>query len=105
MSYIELHARSAFSFLRGSAQPHELAVVAAHLDLPALAVTVNGQPMSAFTNSGKHDGRAMRRVELPAGAAGARVTVECAGERLAANFDAAFQRRNGSPFERAAPPH
>ena len=38
MSYIELHARSAFSFLRGSAQPSELASVAAHLDLPALAL-------------------------------------------------------------------
>ena len=38
MSYIELHARSAFSFLRGSAQPSELASVAAHLGLPALAL-------------------------------------------------------------------
>ena len=48
-------------------------------DWPDLAVTLNGGPVSAFTNSGKHDGRAMLRVELPAGAAGARVTVECAG--------------------------
>jgi hypothetical protein len=48
-------------------------------DWPDLAVSVNNQPVSAFTNSGKHDGRAMLRVELPAGAAGARVTVECAG--------------------------
>ena len=48
-------------------------------DWPDLAVTVNGGPTSAFTNSGKHEGRAMLRVELPAGAAGARVTVECAG--------------------------
>ncbi len=38
MSYAELHARSAFSFLRGSAQPSELAKVAAHLDLPAVAL-------------------------------------------------------------------
>ena len=38
MTYIELHARSAFGFLRGSAQPSELASVAAHLGLPALAL-------------------------------------------------------------------
>ena len=48
-------------------------------DWPDLALTVNGKPMSAFTNDGKHEDRAMLRVELPAGAAGARVTVECAG--------------------------
>ena len=48
-------------------------------DWPDLAVTVNGGPVSAFTNSGEHDGRAMLRVELPAGAAGARVLIECAG--------------------------
>ncbi|MEO7319854.1 MAG: CRTAC1 family protein, partial [Chthoniobacteraceae bacterium] len=48
-------------------------------DWPDLAVCVNGKPMSAFTNSGKHDVRAMLRVELPAGAAGARVSVACAG--------------------------
>ena len=38
MSYTELHARSAFSFLRGSADPRELATVAAQLDLPAIAL-------------------------------------------------------------------
>ncbi len=48
-------------------------------DWPDLAVTLNGRPVSAFTNSGKHDGRAMLRVELPANAAGASVTVACAG--------------------------
>ncbi len=48
-------------------------------DWPDLVVTVDGGPTSAFTNSGKHEGRAMLRVELPAGAAGARVKVECAG--------------------------
>ncbi len=48
-------------------------------DWPDLAVTLNGGPTSAFTNRGKHDGRAMLRVELPPGAAGARVRVECTG--------------------------
>jgi len=36
--YIELHARSAFSFLRGSSSPEHLAYTAAELDLPALAL-------------------------------------------------------------------
>ncbi len=36
--YAELHARSAFSFLRGSSSPEHLAYRAAHLDLPALAL-------------------------------------------------------------------
>jgi error-prone DNA polymerase len=38
MSYIELHSRTAFSFLRGGSYPEELAVVAASKQLPALAV-------------------------------------------------------------------
>ncbi|HWA24653.1 MAG TPA: error-prone DNA polymerase [Lacunisphaera sp.] len=38
MSYVELHAASAFSFLRGAAVPEQLAAVAAELNLPALAV-------------------------------------------------------------------
>ena len=36
--YVELHARSAFSFLRGASQPEDLAREAARLDLPALAL-------------------------------------------------------------------
>lgn len=36
--YAELHARSAFSFLRGSSSPENLAYVAADQDLPALAL-------------------------------------------------------------------
>ncbi len=38
-SYIELHARSAFSFHAGSSQPEELVRRAAAIGLPALAVT------------------------------------------------------------------
>jgi error-prone DNA polymerase len=36
--YVELHARSAFSFLRGSSSPEHLAFTAAELQLPALAL-------------------------------------------------------------------
>jgi error-prone DNA polymerase len=38
MSYIELHARSAFSFLRGASQPEQMAETAAAVDLPAMAL-------------------------------------------------------------------
>ena len=47
-SYVELHARSAFSFLEGSSLPEELASRCAELDLPAMAVLdrdgVSGAP-------------------------------------------------------------
>ena len=36
--YVELHARSAFSFLRGASQPEALVETAARLGLPALAL-------------------------------------------------------------------
>src|SRR5256886_16460396 len=38
MSYIELHACSAFSFLRGGSFPEQLAEVAGELEMPALAL-------------------------------------------------------------------
>ncbi|MDX2080092.1 MAG: error-prone DNA polymerase [Terrimicrobiaceae bacterium] len=38
MTYVELHARSAFSFLRGASQPEELAVRAAELGLGGLTL-------------------------------------------------------------------
>jgi error-prone DNA polymerase len=38
MSYAELHARSAFSFLRGSSSPEDLVTVAGELSLPAVAL-------------------------------------------------------------------
>ena len=37
-SYIELHARSAFSFLRGASFPEHLAQRAAHSEMPAMAL-------------------------------------------------------------------
>src|SRR3984893_6692216 len=38
MSYVELHACSAFSFLRGASFPEQLAETAARLEMPALAL-------------------------------------------------------------------
>ena len=38
MSYFELHACSAFSFLRGGSFPEQLAEVAAELEMPAIAL-------------------------------------------------------------------
>ncbi len=39
MPYVELHARSAFSFLEGSSLPEDLAARCSQLDQPAMAVT------------------------------------------------------------------
>jgi error-prone DNA polymerase len=36
--YVELHARSAFSFLEGSSLPEELAAACARLGMPAMAL-------------------------------------------------------------------
>ncbi len=36
--YVELHARSAFSFLEGASLPEAMAEQAAHLGLPALGM-------------------------------------------------------------------
>ena len=38
MSYVELHACSAFSFLRGASFPEQLAETAAQLEMPAMAL-------------------------------------------------------------------
>src|SRR5581483_4419930 len=38
MAYVELHACSAFSFLRGGSFPEQLAEVAAELEMPAMAL-------------------------------------------------------------------
>ncbi len=38
LSYVELHARSAFSFLEGASLPEDLAAVCAQLSLPAMAL-------------------------------------------------------------------
>lgn len=36
--YVELHVRSAFSFLEGATLPEHLMQQAAHLDIPAMAL-------------------------------------------------------------------
>ena len=38
MSYIELHSRSAFSFLEGASVPEELVAAALALEMPAMAL-------------------------------------------------------------------
>src|SRR5436190_15460101 len=38
MTYVELHARSAFSFLRGGSSPEQIAERAAELQIPAVAL-------------------------------------------------------------------
>src|SRR5689334_22457083 len=38
MRYVELHARSAFSFLEGSSLPETLVITAADFDIPAMAL-------------------------------------------------------------------
>src|SRR5256886_12592549 len=38
MRYVELHAGSAFSFLRGASLPEQLAETAAELEMPAMAL-------------------------------------------------------------------
>jgi len=52
LPYVELHARSAFSFLRGASLPEELAGACAALDMPAMALTdrdgVYGSPRFHF---------------------------------------------------------
>jgi error-prone DNA polymerase len=68
MSYVELHARSAFSFLRGASFPEELVETVAHLNMPALALCdragVYGAPRF-FAAAKKHGVRAIIGAELP----------------------------------------
>src|SRR5436190_24288939 len=67
MSYVELHCRSAFSFLRGAAGPEQLAEIAAELGMPAMALCdrdgVYGAPR--FFGAAKEQGiRAIVGAEL-----------------------------------------
>lgn len=65
--YVELHASSAFSFLRGASLPEELAESAAHLELPALALCdrdgVYGAPR-LFQAAREHGVRAIVGAEI-----------------------------------------
>ena len=52
MTYIELHARSAFSFLQAASLPEDLVERAAELEYPAMALVdrdgVYGSPRTVF---------------------------------------------------------
>jgi error-prone DNA polymerase len=67
MSYVELHARSAFSFLRGASNPEDLAKCAVELELPAVALLdrdgLYGAPRF-FAPMREHGARARVGVEL-----------------------------------------
>src|SRR6185503_17317846 len=68
MSYVELHACSAFSFLRGASFPEELVETAAHLGMPAMALCDRGGMYGAprFFSAAKRAGlRAIIGSELP----------------------------------------
>ncbi len=66
-AYVELHARSAFSFLRGASQPESMARQAAALGLPALALCdrdgLYGAPR-LFSAAKEHGIRAIVGAEL-----------------------------------------
>jgi error-prone DNA polymerase len=65
--YIELHAHSAYSFLDGASHPEELAVRAAELGYPALALTDHDGVYGSleFAHAAKHFGvRAITGAEL-----------------------------------------
>ncbi len=85
--YIELHARSAFSFLEGSSQPEELIDACAAMELPAMALLdrdgVYGAPR--FHHAAKKKGV---RAHI-----GAEVTVDCS--RAAARYPLLAASRTG----------
>src|SRR5437870_7999936 len=56
--YVELHAHSAYSFLDGASHPEELAVRAAELGYPALALTDHDGVYGSleFAHAAKHFG-------------------------------------------------
>jgi error-prone DNA polymerase len=58
VDYVELHAHSAYSFLDGASQPEELAVRAAELGYPALALTDHDGVYGSleFAHAAKHFG-------------------------------------------------
>jgi error-prone DNA polymerase len=67
VSYVELHAHSAYSFLDGASQPEELAAQAAELGYPALALTDHDGVYGSleFAHAAKHFGvRAITGAEL-----------------------------------------
>src|SRR5437868_8170049 len=67
MTYVELHAHSAYSFLDGASQPEELAARAAELGYEALALTDHDGVYGSleFAHAAKHFGvRAITGAEV-----------------------------------------
>src|SRR6185295_8304015 len=84
-SYVELHARSAFSFLRGAATPEELMATGAELNMPAMALLDNDGVYGAarFHLAGKKVG-----VKAHIGAA---IPVSCSEFQAASSQPSSFQ--------------
>ena len=79
MAYVELHCHSAYSFLDGASLPEELAVRAAELDYPALALTDHDGVYGSleFAHAAKHFGvRPITGAEVTL-ADGAHLTLLC----------------------------
>ena len=87
MSYVELHAHSAYSFLDGASLPEELAARAAELGYDALALTDHDGVYGSleFAHAAKHFGvRPITGAEVSVG--GAHVTLLCESQHGYANL-------------------
>jgi len=88
MSYVELHAHSAYSFLDGASLPEELAARAAELGYDALALTDHNNVCGSleFANAAKHFGlRSITGAEVSLGG-DVHVTLLCETQRGYANL-------------------
>ena len=88
MTYVELHAHSAYSFLDGASQPEELAARAAELGYDALALTDHDGVYGSleFAHAAKHLGlRPITGAEVTL-AGGAHVTLLCETQQGYANL-------------------
>jgi error-prone DNA polymerase len=88
VSYVELHAHSAYSFLDGASQPEELAVRAAELGYDAFALTDHDGVYGSleFAHAAKHAGlRAITGAEVTLDG-GAHITLLCESQRGYANL-------------------
>ena len=88
MSYVELHAHSAYSFLDGASLPEELAARAAELGYDALALTDHDGVYGSleFAHAAKHFGvRPITGAEVSL-AGGAHITLLCESHRGYANL-------------------
>src|SRR3954452_719673 len=87
MTYVELHAHSAYSFLDGASQPEELAARAAELGYEALALTDHDGVYGSleFAHAAKHLGvRPITGAEVTVG--NAHVTLLCESQHGYANL-------------------